>query len=579
MGEALNVAAIDDAVAARTHPRPFDRPGLFGRAIPFIATAYLAAISLFVIPGTTILWGYMAGAIALLVVLTVAVFAVPWTRLPDWAQPAIPFLFIVDTLLLNLGADGLGGVGLLAFLSVLWLALYGTPREVAIAVGLVALRFYAPIALDLPNGLSPLETQYRSLMLFTAVAGLVGYTVNTVVWRMRDAQHAAMSQGERFRGLLESAPDAMVVVAADGRIAMVNGQTEQLFGYDREELTGERVEMLVPARFESHETHRRRYAAHPNARPMGADLELFAKRKDGSEFPVEISLSPLETQGGSLLTAAVRDVTAVRKTERALSRANEELSRSNQELEQFAYIASHDLQEPLRSIGGFVELLRRRYEGRLDADADRFIGFTVDGVVRMQALIDSVLAYSHVGRADADRESVDTQKLVDGVFAQADSTMAELDGRLHAQGLPVVQGDPQLLRQLFTNLIGNAVKFGDGKTLRVDVSAERENGDWVFSVADNGPGIAPKDARRIFEMFKRLHGRSVPGTGIGLALCKRIAERHGGRIWVESEPGHGSAFRFAIPDPDRSARSIGRRRSEPVAEDAAARAVSGSSGP
>ncbi len=346
----------------------------------------------------------------------------------------------------------------------------------------------------------------------------------------------------RFSELLEAAPDAMVIVDENGKIVIVNAQTERLFGYRREELLGERVEKLIPESVvEGHVDHRSGYFGDPHARPMGAGLDLRARRRDGSEFPVEISLSPLAGESGTLVTAAVRDV-----TER--QRAFEDLARSNEELEQFAYVASHDLQEPLRVIAGFVELLGRRYEGQLDADADRYIGFTVEGVVRMQELIDSLLSYSRVGRSEAPLEPVDMQSLVAEVLDSLRSSLTEHGVETNVGELPEVRGDRVLLTQMFTNLIGNAVKFNESPEPRIEVSAERDNGEWIFSVADNGPGIDPRFTDRVFEMFKRLHPRSIPGTGVGLAICKRIAERHGGRIWVESKPGHGASFKFTIPE-------------------------------
>ena len=213
--------------------------------MPFIATAYIAVASLFLIPGANFRWDYMGPALGLLVVLTVAVFLVPWRRLPDWAQPIIPYLFILDTLLLNVGANGLGGIGPLVFLAVLWLALYGTPREVLTSIVLVAVRLWAPIAFDLPNGLSPLSAQYRGLLLFTAVAALVGFTVNSIVWKMRAARDDAARAGEQLRELLEAAPDPTVVVDEDGRIVLANHQVEEVFGYLPRELVGSPVETII----------------------------------------------------------------------------------------------------------------------------------------------------------------------------------------------------------------------------------------------------------------------------------------------------------------------------------------------
>lgn len=224
-----------------------------------------------------------------------------------------------------------------------------------------------------------------------------------------------------------------------------------------------------------------------------------------------------------------------------------ELERSNAELSQFAYVASHDLNEPLRVISGFVQLLRRRYRGRLDGDADRFIDATVAGTRRMEAMIDALLQYARVGRTKVVRTQVDCGELVRGALDSLASQVEQAGADVQVSDLPTVVGDPTLLTQVFQNLISNALKFGDAAGPQVKIGARREETAWEFSVTDNGDGIDPAHADLIFEMFQRLHGRDMPGTGIGLALCKRIVEGHGGRIWVHNGDGRGSDFRFTLP--------------------------------
>jgi PAS domain S-box-containing protein len=227
-----------------------------------------------------------------------------------------------------------------------------------------------------------------------------------------------------------------------------------------------------------------------------------------------------------------------------------DLERSNADLEQFAYVASHDLSEPLRMVAGFVQLLQKRYEGRLDDDADEFIGYTVDGVNRMQALIDDLLAFSRVGRGDREPTDVDAGAVARRALDALSAPLAETGADVEIGELPTVRADERELGQLFQNLISNALKFhGDG-TPRVRVTAGAEDGgaEWRFAVADNGIGIEPRHAERIFKMFQRLHGRDAyPGTGIGLAICKKIVEQHGGRIWVEPSADGGSVFKFTLP--------------------------------
>ncbi|MFN3650121.1 MAG: PAS domain S-box protein [Armatimonadota bacterium] len=354
---------------------------------------------------------------------------------------------------------------------------------------------------------------------------------------------------ERFRALLEAAPDAMIVVDRSGRISLVNSQVEQLFGYTREELLGEAIEILIPERYRAaHPSRREEYHREPRLRPMGSGLELFARRKDGTEFPVEISLSPIQSEEGTSVISTIRDVTAQKEAQRALARQASDLRRSNAELEQFAYVASHDLQEPLRMVASYTQLLARRYRGKLDQDADEFIEFTVDGVKRMQELINDLLAYSRVGTHGREFAPVDCNRILERVLDNLQVAIEEREAEISVQPLPEVRGDASQLLQLFQNLVGNAIKFQKpGERPRVEVAAASEEEGWHFTVRDNGIGIEPEYAERIFLIFQRLHSRSdFPGTGIGLAICKKIVERHGGGIWVESS-GSGSAFHFTIP--------------------------------
>jgi PAS domain S-box-containing protein len=352
---------------------------------------------------------------------------------------------------------------------------------------------------------------------------------------------------ERFRGLLEAAPDAMVIVDARGGIVLVNSQAERVFGYDRGELLGKPVELLIPPRFgERHQKHRADYFKTPRPRGMGIGLSLYGRRKDGGEFPVEISLSPLATAEGRLVTAAVRDITERKRAEAELAERAAELARSNAELEQFAYVASHDLQEPLRMVASYTQLLARRYRGKLDADADEFIGYAVDGVSRMQSLILDLLTYSRVGRQGKRLEPLELESSFARAVRNLRQSIAEQGATVTHDPLPAVVGDGTQVVQLLQNLIGNALKFRGEPPPRVHVTAAREEAFVRCSVHDNGIGIEPKYFERIFVIFQRLHTREhYPGTGIGLAICKKIVERHGGRIWVESGPA-GSSFHFTL---------------------------------
>jgi len=348
--------------------------------------------------------------------------------------------------------------------------------------------------------------------------------------------------------LLDAAPDAVVIVDATGVVRTVNRQTEQLFGYSRQDLLGQPVEVLMPERFRGRHTgHRAGYSADQHTRPMGIGLELFGLRKDGSEFPVEISLSPVQSRDGELVISIIRDISYRKQVEEQLRATAADLARSNAELEQFAYVASHDLQEPLRMVASYTQLLARRYAGKLDSDADEFIGFAVDGAKRMQDLINDLLAYSRVGTRALELQLVDIQQLVDSVVADLSTAIAEAGAAVEAADLPILRGDPTQLRQLFQNLITNAVKFRGERPPLIRITAERQDQWWQFGLQDNGIGIEPQYLERIFVLFQRLHTRAdYPGTGIGLAICKKIIERHGGRIWIESEPGQGTTFWFTL---------------------------------
>lgn len=239
---------------------------------------------------------------------------------------------------------------------------------------------------------------------------------------------------------------------------------------------------------------------------------------------------------------------------RELARVNEELQRSNAELEQFAYVASHDLQEPLRMVSSYVQILAEDYSGRLGKDADRFIGYVVDGATRMKGLINDLLMFSRVGTQGRSFEPTDCNAIVEQVLADQATTIEGCGGKVTYTELPTVTGDVTQLTQLLQNLVSNALKYRRDVPPQVHVNAANRDGVWAFSVSDNGIGIAPHHRDRIFQMFQRLHHRNeYPGSGIGLAVCQKIVERHGGRIWVESEVGKGSTFHFTISSKPKEA--------------------------
>ena len=377
---------------------------------------------------------------------------------------------------------------------------------------------------------------------------LVTAAIRDITVRKAAETHLAHMEA-RYRGLLEAAPDAMLVVDRTGAIVLVNAQAEIRFGYRRDELLGRAVTDVIPDGFaERLVADALRSTEAAQAQQIGTGIELVGRRRDGGEFPIEIMLSPLDSADGVLVTAAIRDISVRKAAEAELLEKVEALHLSNQELEQFAYAASHDLQEPLRMISSYTQLLARRYKGQLDSDADEFISFAVDGATRMERLIQDLLAYSRVGTQGRELQPTSSEEALRQALMNLRGAIEESGAVVRHQALPQVMADETQLIQLFQNLVGNGVKYRGAATPEVTLSALKEtDGRWAFSVADNGLGIDPQYFERIFGMFQRLHGRDeLAGTGIGLAIARKIVERHGGTIAVASEPGHGSTFTFTL---------------------------------
>jgi len=354
---------------------------------------------------------------------------------------------------------------------------------------------------------------------------------------------------ERFRRVVENSPIAKMMTDQNGTIMLVNIATERLLGYRRDELIGKSIEILVPPRIRGgHINFRKAFDAHPEVRLMGKSRDLSIVRKDGTELPVEIGLNPIQMADGMMVLSAIVDISERQEAIRNLAAQREELQRSNADLEQFAYVASHDLQEPLRMVATYAELLAERYQGNLDERADKYIKYTVDGARRMQQLIKELLEYSRVSSNAKVPIQIESALVVEYAIQALKVAIDESGADVAHDKLPAVRADQAQLGQVFQNLLGNAIKFHGDRPPRIRICAEQRNGKCVFRVEDNGIGIDKQYADRVFQMFQRLHERGqYEGNGIGLAIVKKIVERHGGHIWFESEPGCGTTFYFTIP--------------------------------
>lgn len=497
--------------------------------------------------------------------------------------------------------------------------------------------------------------------------------LSNIIQLLKLELHEHKRAANRHLGLLKYAPDAMIVVEHTGKIVLTNRQAEKLFDYKMDELVGKKIETLIPKRFRRrHIKLRAEYFTDPRSGVVGEHREIIGRRKDDSEFPIELTLSPLETESGTLVTAAIRDISERKRAEQQLRKlshaieqsassviitdaegkieyvnpkftklsgysleevkgknprilksgetqknvyrtlwnditsgkewqgelhnrkkngelywtfcsisplrdtkgeithfiANQEditqrklaevrlreqavkLAFSNAELEQFAYIASHDLQEPLRMVSAYLELFMKRYGTKLNAEAREFIDYARDGAIRMRNLINNLLIFSKAEKCSLKFEPTNFENVLHAILVNLETSIRERGAQITHDPLPTIDANPQQMEQLFQNLIGNAIKFSKDRTLQIHVSVawDERKKQWVFSVHDNGIGIEKQDSRRIFKSFERLSTkRDYPGTGLGLAICKKIVECHGGRIWVESEPGCGSTFYFTVP--------------------------------
>ena len=376
----------------------------------------------------------------------------------------------------------------------------------------------------------------------------------------RNAIELEMRRGEkRLQAILENSYDAFFSMDSDWRITALNAQAEKMFGWRKHDAIGQSIATLIPHHL------RRQYmrviaecfAAPENRQDnlLKTSKELTCVHRDGHEFPIEVGIFRLKDESNYTFCAFARDLTEEKKSseqmERLVQDRTAELQRSNDELRQFAKVASHDLQEPLRAVEGFANLLAETSAGKFDKDQMEFLDYILDGTKRMQQLIRAVLLHSEVDKKSNETEvhTTNCASVIEEVLRDLGNLIRETEATFDIGEMPEVAVDHTLMVQLFQNLINNGIKYrGTTRTPHITIQAEQNLGRWMFSVSDNGIGIDPKYSDTIFDMFARLHSKSeYPGTGMGLAICKKIVSSHGGNIWVESKPGEGSIFMFTLP--------------------------------
>jgi PAS domain S-box-containing protein len=363
----------------------------------------------------------------------------------------------------------------------------------------------------------------------------------------RKLTETALQESEfKYRQIVELAEEGIWVIDSNGLTTYVNHAMARMLGYSELEMFGRSLLDFM----DEPEQQQALALVERRKQGIGEQHEFKFKSKDGKDIWTDMSTSPVMDSQGNLLSccALVYNITSRKEAEQQMLQLTEDLKRSNEELEQFAYVASHDLQEPLRAVTSYTQLLAQRYQGKLDERADKYINYIVDGATRMQQLINDLLAYSRLGTRGQEFEEADCNAVVKQTMYNLQIAIAERKAVITCDAMPTVMADESQLVQLFQNLIGNGIKFCRQDIPFIHIAACRQESEWLFSVRDNGIGIDPQYADRIFIIFARLHSRrQYSGTGIGLAMCKRIVERHGGRIWVESQEGKGATFYFTIP--------------------------------
>ncbi|HTE27687.1 PAS domain-containing sensor histidine kinase [Flavitalea sp.] len=397
----------------------------------------------------------------------------------------------------------------------------------------------------------------ESIPLFDEMGALkyILHSAIDITDRERVAEKIRDSE-EKSRLIMNAALDAIICMDIRGDITFWNPKAKALFGWDTNEVMGKKLStFIIPERFRHrHDAGLDHYLRTGEKRALNRILELDGLRRGGDEFPVELTVIPISQPNESFFCAFIRDISARKKAEENIKQQAIQLEISNKELEQFAYVASHDLQEPLRMVTSFLKQLESRYSDIIDDRGKQYIHFAVDGAKRMRQIILDLLEFSKVGRWEKRMEPVDIKKLVQESLQLLANQIEEAGAMVTIRPLPVISTYKTPLTQVFQNLLSNALKYRqDARAPLIEISAQENESDWEFCVKDNGIGISKEYYERVFVIFQRLHNRGeYSGTGIGLAIVKKIITHLGGKIWINSQEGKGTAFHFTIPKSDSS---------------------------
>ncbi len=387
--------------------------------------------------------------------------------------------------------------------------------------------------------------------ILNRVLSLIGVWVVAVIVSLQKNTLEKLAESEgRFSNVINSAVDGMITIDEQGTVELFNPACERIFGYTAKEVVGHNIKMLMPEPYHGeHDGYLRQYCTTGERKIIGIGRDVEGRRKDGSTFPMRLAVSELRLGERRLFAGILRDITVEKKSEEEREQLIEKLAQSNEELERFAYVASHDLQEPLRMVRSFTNLLAEQYGEQLDEQAQEYINFAASSAERMQQLVEDLLEYARIGEEAERHESVDVHNILEYVQQNLRESMEEAGAEITHDPLPVIVLNPVRFSRLLQNLVGNAMKYQkQGNAPRIHIAVEDTPEEWVFSVQDNGIGMKHEYCEKIFSPFKRLHGRDeYSGTGMGLAITKKIVENFGGRIWAESELGKGSTFFFTVP--------------------------------